>query len=205
MKKNLLSVCALVLVTVTFAQSNLVNMPNDNLTKGYTTMSTTPNFLPSASSAAPTTIWSDDCSDASTWVFTNTSTLNIDWYIETDPTINAQAAGTGITPFASATASNGFLLVNSDINNTADADGTPIIAEVTTAQSIDLTNYPAVQLTFQHGFRWWHDTRTVRISIDNGATWVDLDEISNETTYSYPDQTSDNPHMSTYDLSLIHI
>jgi hypothetical protein len=203
MKKFLLSVCAIVFATATFAQSNLVNLPNDNLTKEYNNISITPNFITSVSAAAPITIWSDDCSDASTWVFTNTSTLNIDWYIETDPTINPQASGTGITPFASTTVSNGFLLVNSDINNTADNDGTPIVAEATTAQSIDLTNYPAVQLTFQHGFRWWNDTRIVRISIDNGLTWVDLDEISNETTYSYPNQTSDNPHMSTYDISSI--
>ena len=49
MKKVLLSVCVLVVATATFAQSNLVNMPNDNLTKGYSTISTTPNFTPSAS------------------------------------------------------------------------------------------------------------------------------------------------------------
>jgi hypothetical protein len=30
-------------------------------------------------------IWYDDCSDASTWVFTNTSTLGFNWYVETDP------------------------------------------------------------------------------------------------------------------------
>ena len=32
-----------------------------------------------------TNIWSDDCSSASTWVFTNSSTLNINWAIEMDP------------------------------------------------------------------------------------------------------------------------
>jgi hypothetical protein len=202
MKKILLSACALVIATATFAQQ-ANHLKNDNLTKNYSTLSTTPNFTPSTAAAAPPPIWSDDCSDASNWVFTNSSTLNIDWYIETDPTINPQASGTGITPFASATASNGFLLVNSDINNTADNDGTPIIAEATTAQSIDLTNYPAVQLTFQHGFRWWHDTRVVRISPDNGTTWTEIDEISNDANYSYANQTSDNPHMSVYDISSV--
>ena len=110
MKKVLLSICALVIATVAFAQSNLVNMPNDNLTKGYSTMSTTPNFTPSSLSAAPATIWSDDCSSASTWVFTNSSTLNIDWAIETDP--NATPAGGALTPMASASAANGFMMVS---------------------------------------------------------------------------------------------
>ena len=205
MKKTLLSVCAILVALATFAQNaNVTELPNESLTKGYSSMSTIPNITPSAAVAAPTAIWEDDCSNASNWVFTNTSTLNIDWYIETDPTINPQAqAGSGITPFSSTTASTGFLLVNSDINNTGDNDGTPIVAEVTNATPIDLTNYPAVQLTFQHGFRWWHDTRVVRISPDNGATWTEIDEISNDADYSYADQTSDNPHMSTYDISSV--
>ena len=202
MKKVLLSVCALVLATATFAQSNLVNMPNDNLTKGYSTMSTTPNFVPSASVAAPATIWSDDCSNASTWVFTNSSTLNIDWAIEMDP--NATPAGGTLTPMGSATAQNGFMMVSSDADGGAtDADGTTISCEFTNATPIDLSLYPNVQLTFEHNFRWWHDTRIVRISPDNGVTWVEIDEISNDQSYSYPNQSSDNPHMSTYDISAV--
>ena len=200
MKKILLSVCALVVASATFAQSNLVNMSSDNLTKGYSTMSSTPSFSPSISSAAPVNIWEDDCNDASTWIFTNTSTLNIDWYVELDP--GAVAVSTGAN-FASASVSNGFLFVSSDANNTVDNDGTPIIAEATNATPIDLTNYPDVQLTFQHSFRWWHDTRIVRISPDSGVTWVEIDEISNDASYSYADQTSDNPHMSVYDISTV--
>jgi len=201
MKKILLSVCALVVATATFAQSNLVNMPNDNLTKGYSTMSTTPNFTPSAASAAPATIWSDDCSSASTWVFTNSSTLNLDWAIETDP--NATPAGGSLTPMASTTASNGFLFISSDADGGPDGDGTTISCEFTNATPIDLTLYPNVQLTFQHNFRWWHDTRVVRISPDNGATWIEIDEISNDQAYTYPNQSSDNPHFSTYDISTV--
>ena len=202
MKKTLLSACAILVALATFAQqANVAELPNESLTKGYSTMSTTLNFTPS--NAAVTNdyiIWEDDCSDASNWIFTNTSTLNIGWGIETDPA--AVAVSTG-SDFASATVSDGFLFVNSDANNTVDDDGTPIIAEATNATPIDLTNYPAVQLTFQHSFRWWHDTRVVRISPDGGATWTEIDEISNNDDYSYADQTSDNPHMSTYDISSV--
>ncbi len=202
MKKVLLSVCALLVATATFAQSNLVNIPNDNLTKGYSTMSTTPNFTPSSSASAPATIWSDDCSSASTWVFTNSSTLNIDWAIEMDP--NATPAGGSLTPMASNSAANGYMMVSSDADGgPTDNDGTTISCEFTNATPIDLTMYPNVQLTFQHNFRWWQDTRVVRISPDNGTTWVELDEITNDQGYTYPNQSSDNPHLSTYDISSV--
>ena len=202
MKKTLLSVCAMVLATVTYAQSNLVNIPNDNLIKGYTNMSTAPNFTPSASTAAPATIWSDDCSSASTWIFTNSSTLNIDWAIETDP--NATPAGGTLTPMASASAANGYMMVSSDADGGAnDGDGTTISCEFTNATPIDLSMYPNVQLTFEHNFRWWNDTRVVRISPDNGTTWVEVDEITNDQGYTYPNQSSDNPHLSTYDISSV--
>lgn len=202
MKKNLLFAFAILVVTGTFAQSNLVNLPNDNLTKGYSTMSTIPIFTPSNSAAAPVVIWSDDCSSASTWIFTNSSTLGIDWAIEMDP--NATPAGGALTPMASATASNGYMFVSSDANGgSVDNDGTTISCEFTNATPIDLSSYPFVQLTFEHNFRWWKDTRIVRVSPDNGATWVEVDEISNDATYSYPNQSSDNPHMSSYDISAV--
>ncbi len=202
MKKILLSACVLMLSIAVFAQqANFVDLPNESLTKGYSTMSTTPSFTPSNTSA-PTAIWSDDCSDASTWVFTNSSTLNIDWRVEYDP--NATPAGGTLTPMASATASNGFMFVSSDADGGAtDGDGTTISCEFTNATPIDLTAYPAVQLTFEHNFRWWKDTRVVRVSGDNGVTWVEIDEISNDVAYTYVNQSSDNPHMSTYDISAV--
>ena len=148
-----------------------------------------------------TTIWSDDCSSASTWVFTNSSTLNINWAIEMDP--NATPAGGNLTPMASASAANGYMMVSSDADGGPDGDGTTISTEFTNATPIDLTLYPNVQLTFQHNFRWWDDTRIVRISPDNGLTWVEIDEITNYWSYTYPNQSSDNPHMSTYDISAV--
>jgi hypothetical protein len=104
---------------------------------------------------------------------------------------------------ASNTASNGFLFISSDADGGPDGDGTTISCEFTNATPIDLTMYPNVQLTFQHNFRWWHDTRVVRISPDNGTTWIEIDEISNDQSYTYPNQSSDNPHLSTYDISSV--
>ena len=202
MKKILLSACAILVASATFAQqANVAELPNESLTKGYSTMSVSPSFTPSSAATAPATIWSDDCSNINTWTVTNSSTQGFAWEIEMDP--NATPAGGALTPMASASAANGFMFISSDLNGGPDGNGTTISTEFTNATAIDLTAYPNVQLTFQHNFRWWHDTRVVRISPDNGATWVDLDEISNDATYTYPNQSSDNPHMSTYDISTV--
>ena len=203
MKKNLLSICAILVATATLAQqANTVELPNESLTKGYSTMSTSPNFTPSSASTAPQSIWEDDCSDISTWNVTNASTLGYGWAIEMDP--NATPAGGALTPMASSSASNGYMMISSDaLGGTSDNDGTIISTEFTNATPIDLTMYLNVQLTFQHNFRWWNDTRIVRISPDNGVTWVDLDVITDDAGYSYPAQSSDNPQMSTYDISSI--
>jgi hypothetical protein len=203
MKKTLLSACAILVASATFAQqTNIGELPNESLTKGYSTMSNTPNFIPSSSVVAPQNIWGDDCSDISTWTVTNSSTLGYGWTIETDP--NATPAGGALTPMASASASNGFMMISSDaLGGGADNDGTTISTEFTNATPVDLSAYPNVQLTFQHNFRWWNDTRIVRISPDNGVTWVELDVITDDAGYSYPAQSSNNPHMSVYDISSV--
>ena len=202
MKKTLLSACAILVASATFAQqTNVVELPNESLTKGYSTMSTTPNFTPSSVAAAPVNIWENDCSDISTWTVTNTSTQFFEWQIEMDP--NATPAGGALTPMASTSASNGYMMISSDLNGGPDGNGTTISTEFTNATPVDLTMYPNVQLTFQHNFRWWNDTRVVRISPDNGVTWVDLDVITDDAGYTYPAQSSDNPHMSVYDISSV--
>ena len=203
MKKQLLFVCVFLITIATFAQQ-AKHLQNDNLLKDNLYLSTQPStILPASSSIAPANpIWYDDCSDANNWVFTNTSTLGIDWEIWTDPQLYPAASSSGVVPLAMETASNGFLFISSDLDGGGtDFDGTPIIAEVTNANPVDLTNFPNVQLTFQSAFRWWHDTRVVRVSPDNGVTWIEVDEISNEQSYTYPNQTSANPQLSTYDIS----
>jgi hypothetical protein len=204
MKKILLSICVFVFSTSLVAQQTNINVDlmNESVTKGYANTSITPVFAPINSSFSTPPIWSDNCSSASNWLFENTSTLNIDWRIETDP--NATPAGGTLTPMASATASDGFLFVSSDADGGAtDLDGTTIECTFTNVTPIDLSAHPYVQLSFQHNFRWWQDTRTVRISSDNGVTWTDLDEITNNAGYTYPNQSSDNPHMSVYDISTL--
>ena len=83
--------------------------------------------------------------DPNTWIFENTSTLNINWRVEYD--VNATPAGGALTPMASATAGNGYMFVSSDADGgSADNDGTTIECTFTNATPIDLSAYPDVVL-----------------------------------------------------------
>ena len=147
-----------------------------------------------------TILWSNSFDTPSDWVINNTEgTAGLGWEFSSDP---AEIPVSILSPFASTTAANGFLFVNSDANNTADNDGTPIVTTATTSATIDLTGQPVVRLRYQHNFRWWKDTRGVSVSADNGTTWTDF-EMSNETDYSLPNQNSGNPEQTVIDISSI--
>lgn len=202
MKKNVLFLFLTFFSVSIFGQSRMVEISERiNKTYEFTNSVVNPVVAPSASSSAPTIIWSDDCSDPATWVFTNTSTQGFDWEWTQDPNaIPPNSNG----PMTSSTASNGYMLINSDANGSPtsqDLDGTFIIAEFTNANPVDCSNYPYVKLVFEHNYRWWQDTRGVRVSGDNGATWTDF-EITN--LQGYPNlQNSGTPEVTTYDISSI--
>ena len=63
MKKLLLTICVILVSTALIAQqSNLnVELLNESVQKGYSTMSVNTGFTPSNTSAAPSNIWYDDC------------------------------------------------------------------------------------------------------------------------------------------------
>lgn len=204
MKKTYILGMALLAGSMSFAQANnaLVKKEMNAYTKAA------PSVRPTAQNQDRATIlWSDDMSSASTWTFTNNNTggLAVDWAIETSPSAIPVAA---LSPFASATASNGFLFISSDANNTADGDGTIIDVTAETNTTIDLTGEPNVTLRFSHNYRWWNDIRTIRVSGDGGTTYTDF-ELSDGTGYDLTpnlgsgEQNSGNPQMEFLDISLI--
>ena len=201
MKRILLSILAIFTINLAIAQQKapLTNYKmeaktNINTTAAHNSSSVTP----------PAPIWLDDCSDPTTWTFTNTSLPPLDWNWTNNTNIQSQCVTTlpaSLQTFNSTTASNGFMIINSDaIPGNVDQNGTPTVCEFTNTQPIDLTGYSNVQLTFQHSFRWWNDSRGVRVSGDNGATWTEY-QISDATNYFTPNQDSDNPHISTYNIT----
>jgi len=195
MKKIYSIICA-----IFFCGSILAQSANPQITKkDYSTISKSINSVVSSSIASTpaTVIWSDDCSDINNWSLSNTSIPPLDWSIEMDP---AAIPVTALSPFNSTTASNGYLFIDSDATGGGDGDGTPVECTATSPM-IDLSGWPFVQLTFSHNYRWWQDTRAVRVSADGGNTWTQFDMTD---ANGYPNnQNSNNPQDEVINISSI--
>ena len=113
-------------------------------------------------------IWSDDFSNATNWTISIDGANPAGWEFSSDPSVLPING-----PMNSATPSNGFLFVSSAANNTEDFDGTPISTTATNGAPINLSGFNDVVLRFEHQYRWWQETRGVRVSGDNGATWTE--------------------------------
>ena len=155
-----------------------------NITGGFDYANSTP-----ISSTSP-------CTSPGTVAIDPNTGSTAQWRFETDASLIPVGA---LSPFASATASNGYLFINSDACGGADGDGTPIFVTATTSAPIDLTGESSVVLSFSHNYRWWQDTRGVRVSGDNGTSWVQY-EITNNSGYPN-DQNSGNPEITSIDVS----
>jgi hypothetical protein len=195
MKKLYVSFLAVLAAGTFHAQVKSINAPRLDQRTSFEVGSSVAH-KPSAT-AKVTTIWSDNFSSAANWTIGSTGSNPEQWHIINTPSSIPVSA---LSPFASPTAANGFLFVNSDANNTGDFDGTPIITTATNVGTIDCSAHSVVKLKYHHNFRWWHDTRGVRVSGDNGATWHEY-EMSNETDYSTPNQNSGNPEVTVIDVS----
>jgi len=206
MKKTYILGMALLAGSMSFAQANnaLVKKEMNAFAKAA------PSIRPTAQSQDRTTVlWSDDMSSAATWNLTNNNTggITADWYIETDP---AAIPVSALSPFASATAANGYLFISSDATNTADGDGTTIDVTAENNTTIDLTGEPNVTLRFSQNYRWWQEVRTIRVSGDGGATFTEFElSITGNGGYDVTpnlgsgEQNSGNPQLEFLDISLI--
>jgi len=197
MKKLYVSFLAVMAAGTFHAQVKSINAPRLDKRTSFEVGSNVAH-KPSAEAKA-TTIWSDDFSTAANWEVASTGSNSEQWnFINTPNSIPVSA----LSPFASPTAANGFLFVNSYANNSGDFDGTPIITTATNVGTIDCSAHSVVKLKYNHNFRWWHDTRGVRVSGDNGANWTEF-LISDEVDYFTPNQNSANPEVTIIDVSSI--
>jgi hypothetical protein len=197
MKKLYFSFLALTAAGTFHAQVKSINAPRLDKKASFEVGSSVAH-KPSADAKA-TTIWSDDFSTAANWAIASTGSNPEQWHIINTPNSIPVSA---MSPFAAPTAANGFLFVNSDANNTQDQDGTPIITTATTVNAINCSAHSVVKVKYNHNFRWWHDTRGIRVSGDNGVTWTEF-LISDETDYFTPNQNSGNPEVTVIDISSI--
>lgn len=141
-------------------------------------------------------IWSNDFSNPSDWTMTNTSNPALDWVIETD--VNA-APRTEFRPVGMVSASNGYLLINSDAAGSTATQN----ADVTLTTAINMTTLGTTAndfgLVFDHCYRNYYDMRIVRVSGDGGANWTDF-VITDGNSTSF---NSANPETTTLNISSI--
>lgn len=206
MKKIYLLASTAFLASSLFAQSSIESDKYSEIqkTKNGNTIKLNKKKTTPSNSEKGAVLWEDDFSDPSTWEMDNQSApLDWDWTIETDPTSipENQTNAPELFPFNSTSVNNGYALINSDGQpNNADGNGA-IVAQIRTTTPIDLSTNPYVTIEFEHSYRWWQDTRGVRVSGDNGNTWTDF-EITDEQGYPN-DQNSGNPTLESIDISAV--
>jgi hypothetical protein len=177
--------------------ARMEGVPDSKHTDTRTTTLIKPASVADESKAA--VIWFNNCDNAADWAFTNTSIPALDWSIEPSPAAIPRA---DLSPFASTSASDGFLFINSDgIPGNTDGNNTPTEVSAINATPIDLTGEPLVVLTFEQNRRWWQDTREVRVSGDNGATWTTF-SMTDATGYPV-NQNTMNPQKEAINISSI--
>jgi hypothetical protein len=147
------------------------------------------------------TLWSNTFSSAADWVFTAQSPDNYGGWVITTSTAAMPNAAADLFPFASTTIANGYALIDSDGSPFTSDGGGEVAGQIRIATPIDLTGEPFVMLRYQNNYRWWQDTRGVRVSGDNGVTWTDYVLTDND---GYPnDQNSENPDIVQINISAV--
>ena len=201
MRKFQLLTVAILVVSISFAQEALIE--KTQLLK-KTTNST--QSTKSLRSAASTSIWSDDFSDASNWTLGHAASCNLDWEIGTG-LVNG---GNYPTPtITSTTAANGYAMLDSDEY----AGGHPDNVQsswITTASPIDLSTNQNVLLQFETFYRKFYSKCFVVISTNN-TDWpdlnVDFDASTNENVYELfqeldaNDMVKNNPTLIEINIS----
>jgi hypothetical protein len=156
MKKIYLSALSLAIASGLNAQVTTAQLAPKTSVFGHELISNYNNFEKAV-------LWSNDVSVAADWAFTNNSTPAQDWYIETDPNAVPTYA-----PVVTATASNGFLMIDSDGAGASALQD----AYATYTGALDFTGEPNVTLEFDHHYRAYQETRSVDVTTDNWATFT---------------------------------
>lgn len=134
--------------------------------------------------------WTDDFSNAATWVTSNQAGNSDDWVIGT----GVPSGSFAIPGITSTTAANGFALFDSDLLCSGDQ-----IADVTTANSIDCSAETTVNLSFEQMYRRFDDSTIVYVSTDN-VNWTGFGINGN---YGNNDMSATNPEVVTVDISSV--
>ena len=118
---------------------------------------------------------------------------------------NAATSGT-LNPFSigainSTTASNGWMLYNSDSLGSVNGNVAPFSGTLTSA-TISCAGHPSVKVTFQQWFRRFQDSCFVDVSNDNGVTWTAFGVQPNNTISSNTNLPA-NPTITSINISSV--
>lgn len=163
MKKFQLLTGALLVASTVFAQK--AELTKKDFVQTKKTMKT----LTAAKSVA---IWSDDFSDASTWVAGHdANACDLDWQIGLDL---APSGSYAIDPIASTTYANGSAMVDSDLYGGEEGGADVEDSWITTANSIDLSANSNVVLQFETWYRSYNSERCFIVTSTNNNDWPEL-------------------------------
>jgi len=201
MKKIQLLTGALLLASSVFAQKAELTKKDFVQEKRKTAKT-----LPSAKAEA---IWSNDFSDASTWVIEHdASACDLDWQIGVGLTMQGAAT---IADIASTTAGNGFAMIDSDFYGGAEGGSDIEDSWFTTANSIDLSANPNVVLEFETYYRKYNSETCFVVTSTNNTDWPELtpdyDASTNDNVYEvFPGianvtSLAENPTLSKLNIS----
>ena len=179
MKKFLLSVCAILVASVTFAQLRVAEMLQRDVAKQLTNASIPLNPFTSAVASVPIIIHSDDFSNPGNWVIDHDQTAcSLDWQIGSN-------SCTGSYPTAdilSTTASNGWAMIDSDAYGGATGGTEVEDCWLTMATPVDLNGYPNVNVEFESNYRSYNsELPYIVVGIGDGqgnVIWPDLDPLT---------------------------
>ena len=179
MKKFLLSACAILVASATFAQLRVAEMLQRDVSNQVTNVSTPINPFTSAVASAPIIIHSDDFSNPGNWVIGHDpNACSLDWQIGSN-------SCTGTYPTAdilSTTASNGWAMIDSDAYGGATGGTEVEDSWITMATPVDLNGYPNVNVEFESNYRSYNsELPYIVVGIGDGqgnVTWPDLDPLT---------------------------
>lgn len=140
-------------------------------------------------------IWSDDFSTPSNWIIDHEPGTDGDWVIGT----TGPAGAAAINPIQSATAANGFAKFDSDSICSYNQ-----IGNLTTANPIDLTGYPAVSLEFSQYYARYYDSTYIYVSNDN-VNWTKFEVNGNliVNEFSANNNPAVNPDIVSVNISSV--
>jgi hypothetical protein len=179
MKKILLSACAILVASATFAQLKVAEMLQRDVAKQVTSVSPPINPFTSTVASAPIIIHSDDFSNAGNWVIDHDqNACSLDWQIGS----NSCTGSYPTDDILSTTASNGWAMIDSDAYGGATGGTEVEDCWLTMATPVDLNGYPNVNVEFESNYRSYNsELPYIVVGIGDGqgnVTWPDLDPLT---------------------------